>query len=153
MTGIQSIESDIRQLHARCADAVWRKDSEGFANCYTTDGEWIIAGFHFRGRAEVARGFQQLLGPNQRVLMHLGTPILTPAEHGVLGRTYVTEDVKAADNRGLKTMGIYHERFVRLGEQWFFRWRQFDLHYFGPADLSGPLLDCPDRGPPPGMPE
>lgn len=100
MTRIQSIESGIRQLHARCADAVWRKDGDGFAGCFTTDGEWIIAGFHFRGQAAIVEGFRQLLGPNQRVLMHFGTPILTPGEPLVLGRTYVTEDVKGTDDRG-----------------------------------------------------
>ncbi len=152
MTRIQSIESDIRQLHARCADTVWRKDSEGFANCYTADGEWIIAGFHFRGRAEIARGFLQFLDLNQRVLMHFATPILTVDDTRVCGRTYVTEDIKTLDGRGLKTMGVYHENFARTGEQWLFERREFDTHYFGPPDFSGSLNDCPDRGPP-GMPE
>lgn len=152
MTSMHVVESEIRQLHARCADAVWRKDRDEFANCFTEDGEWIIAGFHFRGRNELTRGFTQFLDLNQRVLMRFGTPILTPADHTLLGRTYVIEDIKTLDNRGMKTIGIYHERFVQLGDQWRFRWRHFDTHYHGPPDLSEPFRSCPDRGSPPGMP-
>lgn len=152
LTRLHVAESGIRQLHARCADAVWRKDADGFANCFTENGEWIIAGIHFRGRAQLASGFKRFLDLNQRVLMRFGTPILTLGDPTVLGRTYVIEDIKTLDNRGMKTIGIYHERFVLQGDQWLFQWRHFDTHYHGPPDLSEPLTNCPDHGPPPGMP-
>jgi uncharacterized protein (TIGR02246 family) len=145
-------ESGIRQLHARCADAVWRKDSAAFAECFVEDGEWIIAGVHARGRGQLATEFDKFLGLNERVLMHFGTPILHVGDGAAIGRTYAWEDIGTTNGRGMKTIGTYHERFVLTGGGWLFAWRRFDLHYFGPPDLSGPFFDIPEYGPPPAMP-
>jgi uncharacterized protein (TIGR02246 family) len=150
--GFARAECGIRQLHARCIDAVWRKDSAAFADCFAVDGEWIIAGVHARGRAQLVAVFDKFLGLNERVLMHFGAPILSLGDGSAVGRTHVSEDVKTVDGRGMKTIGIYHERLVLAGDRWLFAWRRFDMHYFGPPDLSGPFFDVPDQGPPPGPP-
>jgi len=146
------VESGIRQLYARCIDAVWRKNSGEFAGCFAEDGEWKIAGLHMRGREEIDEGFKKLLSPNERVLMIPSLPVLDIGEGTVSGRTYVTELVKKKDNQGLRTIGTYFERFVQQGERWLFQWRHFALHYYGPPDLSAPFYDHPDFGSPPNMP-
>jgi hypothetical protein len=144
MIAFHLAESGIRQLHARCIDAVWRKDAAAFADCFTADGEWIIAGVHARGRAQLKIEFDQFLGLNERVLMHFGAPILSVEDGSAVGRTHVYEDVKTIDGRGMKTIGTYHERFVLAGDLWLFAWRRFDMRYFGSPDLSGPFLDVPE---------
>jgi hypothetical protein len=50
-------------------------------------------------------------------------------------------------------MGIYFERFVEQGERWRFTWRLYQLHYMGPADLTGSFFPQADYGPPPAMPD
>jgi ketosteroid isomerase-like protein len=145
-------ESGIRQLHARCVDAVWRKDTAAFVDCYAEDGEWKIAGMHMRGRGEIGSRFEQLIGRNQRVLMRFGTPVLEVAGGTASGRTYTTEYVKRVDGQALMTIGNYYERFVEQGDRWRFQWRHFDLYYLGRPDLSEPLYECREYGLPPGMP-
>lgn len=134
-------ESGIRQLHARCAEAVWRKDAAAFANCFVEAGEWVIAGVHARGREQLAAELDKFLSLNERVLMHFGTPILSLGDGVVLGQTATSEDVRTHDGRGMRTLGTYHERFVVDGRDWRFAWRRFDMHYFGRRELSDPFLD------------
>jgi uncharacterized protein (TIGR02246 family) len=152
MTDFVTAEAGIRQLHARCADAVWRKDYEGFGDCFTEDAEWRISGMVLRGRDEIVGNLKRLLPKFHRVLMTFRTPIIEVGEGTASGRTYTTEQSTFSDGRPATTIGIYYERFVNQGGQWRFSWRLFQLHYMGPADLSGPFFDNPDFGPPPSMP-
>jgi ketosteroid isomerase-like protein len=145
-------ESGIRQLHARCVDAVWRKDAKAFADCFTEDGEWHIARLQFRGRAAVEKAFAEFLGQFDRALMTFRTPCLEVKGGTAAGRTYVTEQSRYTNGRSVNSIGIYYERFVEQGGSWRFSWRHFQLHYVGPPDLSGQFFENPEYGPPPGMP-
>lgn len=140
-TAFPFTESGIRQLHARCAEAVWRKDGAAFADCFVEDGQWVIAGVHARGRDQIRAEFDRFLALNERVLMRFGTPVLWRDGDAVVGRTFASEDIKTVGGRGLKTIGVYHERFVASGGGWLFERRQFDLHYFGARDLSDTFFD------------
>ena len=152
MTDFVAAECGIRQLQARCVDAIWRKDARAFAECFSEDGEWKIAGLHMRGRAEIEATFAKLLGLCERVLTFVGAPILEVGEGTVTGRTYVAENAKLTNGQSAHTIGVYHERFGETAEGWKFRWRHWSLKYRGPADLSGDFYDTPDYGRPPGMP-
>lgn len=152
MTNFPLAESSIRQLHARCVDAVWRKDAASFADCFTEDGEWKLAGMHLRGRAEIKSGFEKFLAPCERIFMSLGTPVLEIGTGTATGRTLVTECAQHADGQVIRTIGLYYERFVEHNDRWRFKWRHWALHYYGPPDFSAPFLDTPEYGPPPGMP-
>jgi len=153
MTEFVVADSGIRQLYARFTDAVWRKDADAFANCFAEDGEWKLAGLHIRGRAEIGSIFAKLLSDCDRVLMIQGTPVLEVGQGTARGRIHVTELAKMADGSSAMTIGVYYDRYVEQGDLWCFQWRHFGLHYRGPTDLSAALVDCPDYGPPPGMPD
>lgn len=146
-------ESGIRQLHARCIDAVWRQDAEVFADCFTLDGEWKVGGMHLRGREEIGSTFARLLALNDRVLIIPGIPLLEIKGDEAVGRVQSTELAKLPDGSSVMTLGIFFDRYVQEGERWRFRWRHFSLHYRGPVDLSGSLVPSPDYGAFPGMPE
>lgn len=142
----------IRQLHARFADAVWRKDAEAFAQCFAEDAEWKIAGQHFRGRAEIGATIGKLLAACARVRILAATPILEVGQGAATGRFPMTELARMSDGSSALTLGVYHDRYVEQGQRWLFQWRHFSLHYRGPVDLSADLVDSPDYGPFPGMP-
>jgi uncharacterized protein (TIGR02246 family) len=153
MTPLAVADCGVRQLYARYADAVWRRDPAAFVDCFTADGEWKIAGHHLRGREEIAGGFARFMAPSERVLMLVGATVLGLADDGSLsGRTPVTERIRLADGRGVRTIGVYHERYQDEGDRWRFRRRHWSLHYYGAPDLSGPFFESSDYGPPPGMP-
>lgn len=152
MTDFVSAECGIRQLQARCIEAIWRKDAKAFANCFTEDGEWKIAGMHMRGRAEIEATFGKLLGLCERVHTQASTPILDVGDGVAFGRTYVSENAKLLNGQFAHTIGIYYERYAETPDGWKFTWRHWSLQYRGPNDFSAPFYDSPDYGPHPGMP-
>lgn len=143
-------EFAIRQLHARYAEAVFRKDAEAFAACWHEQAEWHIAGCHAVGRQAIAELFARLIGPSRRVLMQAGAPLLAFGGPEITGRVHVTELVKRDEGEALRTIGVYDDRYRGQGTDWHFAERRWMLFYRGPVDLSGDLLDPPGYGPPLG---
>jgi hypothetical protein len=152
MTDFIVAESAIRQLHARYADAVWRKDYDAFGDCFTEDAEWRISGMILRGRVEIVDAMKRLMPRFRRVLITLRTPILEVGNGTATGRTYLSEQSVFEDGRPYGPLGLYYERFVDQGERWRFSWRLFQTLYSGPPDMSGTFFENPDYGPPPAMP-
>lgn len=147
-----SIADAIRDLHARYADAVWRKDFAAFGACFTTDAEWRIGGLELRGRTQILQAIETILGNFHRVLITFQSPILDITEKGVSGRTYIQEQVARTDGSANISIGRYYEHFALEDGRWRLAWRLFQLHYSGPPDLSGRFHDWDDYGAPPGMP-
>ena len=152
MIDVMTAEFAVRQLQARYADALWRKDSQSFADLFAEDAEWKIAGMHLRGRLEIKRIFEQFMVHVERTLMTFRTPMVDIVDGIVTSRTYVTESNKFSDGRTAETIGIYYERFVAQNGRFRFQWRHWNLYYIGPPDFSARLYDCREYGPPPGMP-
>jgi len=142
----------IRQLYARFADAVFRLDGDAFADCFSEDGVWKIAGMEIATRAVIREKFDLLLSTSAKVQIITGTPVLEVGEGEASGRIQLTELVKLKDGGSAITIGTYFDRYVEAGGVWRFSWRHFSLHYRGPIDLSADLVDSPDYGPPPAMP-
>lgn len=145
-------ETAIRQLQARYTDAVWRKDLDAFADCFTEDAEWRIEGTVLRGRTGIVENMRRLLPNFHAILMTFRTPILEVGNGTASGRTYSTQNGILRDGRPGTVIGIYYERFVDQGDRWRYSWRLYQTHYMGPADVKGPLFENPDFGPPPNMP-
>jgi uncharacterized protein (TIGR02246 family) len=145
-------ESAVRQLHARYADALWRKDADAFAALFAEDAEWKVAGMHLQGRDAIREAFATFMRHIGRTLMLFGPPAVELTPEGASSRTLVTENNKFADGRTASTIGVYFERFVRQADGWRFAWRHWNLYYIGPPDFTAPLYEVREYGPPPGMP-
>ena len=152
MTDLAGAEAGIRQLQARYTDAVWRKDAEAFAACFSPDGEWRISGMALKGREEIGATIARILANANRVLISFRTPILEVGNGVAHGRTYVTEQCSWTHREPNTSIGRYYEHFVEQDGLWLFEWRLFQILYSGPADLSGEWHEQPDFGAPPGMP-
>ena len=153
MTDFMVAECGIRQLHARCIDAVWRQDADVFADCFTEDGVWKVAGKMFTGREVIRPTFTKLLGLNDRVMIIPGIPMLEVDGDKAVGRVQSTELSKLPDGSAFLTLGVFYDRYVKESDGWRFQWRHFSLHYRGPMDMSADLVPTPDYGAFPGMPE
>ncbi len=146
-------EMAIRQLHVKYADAVWRKDFAAFGDCFAEDCEWRIGGMILRGRDEIVRTFEGIIGHFNRVLLTFRTPIIEVGQGTASARTYVNEMTARKDGGPSTALGLYFERFVDQGDQWRFKWRLWQTLYRGNADLSGVFFDNADFGAPPQMPD
>jgi ketosteroid isomerase-like protein len=142
----------VRQQHARYLDAVWRKDFEAFGDCFAEDAEWRIGGRILRGRADIVANLKRLMPNFHRVLMTFRTPLVHIENGEVTSRTYVTEQNAFLNGRPGNSIGTYFERYVKQGDRLRFKWRMFQLHYIGTADITTPLFENAEFGPPPGMP-
>ncbi len=152
MTDFLEAESGIRQLHARYADAVWRKDADAFGDCFAEDCEWRIFGQVVRGRAEVLAFIGEVFGRLSRILITLRPPVLEVGDGVASARVYFTEQSVRPNGQPLALIGTDFERLVQQGDRWRFAWRHFQCHYYGPPDFTGSYFDNPDYGAPPGMP-
>ena len=145
-------EAGIRRLHARYADAVFRKDYVSFAECFTPDAQWLIVGRTLHGPGEIVAFLEARMARFHWVLMTFGTPLLELGQNSATGRTYVTEQSAAKDGQHTSSVATYYERFHEQNGEWKRSWAMFQLHYLGPADLSGTFFPQTDYGPPPAMP-
>lgn len=153
MSTFTAAEAGIRQLQARCADAIWRKDAEALGDCFTEDAVWRLSAGVRRGRAEIVETMRAGFSNFRAIFLTLRPPLLELGEGIASGRTYVTEEGARADGTGYAIIGIYFERFARgMDERWRFSWRHFQAHYAGPPRLTGAFIDAHDFGAPPAMP-
>lgn len=145
-------EYEIRQLHARYSDAIFRKDAASVAALFAPDGEWRVGGQIIKGAENITSFLEGVFPQFSRILMTFRTPIVDVASGEISSRTYVTENSQFADGRPFGPIGIYFDRFVEVDGHLRFQWRLFQTHYAGPPDMTAEFLDVPDYGPPPGMP-
>jgi len=145
------VDSAIGQLHARYVDAVWRKDSAAFGQCWAENARWQIAGIDARGRAAVVETFDRLIAPSLAVLMLPGAVVLDETPAGVVGRVTVTELIRRPE-ASMRTIGRYYDRYAREEGIWRFAARHWHAAYRGATDLSDEMLPREDHGPPPHIP-
>src|SRR5438309_1229027 len=108
MIDLVAADAGVRQMHARYANAVWRKDFTTYGEFWTQDAEFRIAGLTHKGRENIVAFLHRAMADVDWVRMDFESPILDPApDGGVLARTQVWEE-----NVLMKGMGIYWERLV-----------------------------------------
>lgn len=146
-------QAAVIQLQARYADAIWRKDLDTLADCFTPNAEWRIGGRIMAGRDAIVEQLSLVLPKFKRILMTMRNPHLEVTSSGASARTYVTENNVYADGTPVMGIGTYFDRVVDEGGQWRFSWRLFQTIYLGPPDYSGRFFEGnPDFGSAPAMP-
>jgi len=137
-------ELAIRNLVARYADAVNRRDEALWGSTWAADGEWLILGHQPRGRDDVVALWRNLMGSFSFVLqlIHSGN-VDIGADH-VTGRWYMSEIWKRADGSSGLTVGVYQDFYVQTEGDWRFSRRRIDLLYMGPPDLSAEPIPLPN---------
>lgn len=152
MTDLIAAERGIRDLHARYTDAVFRKDFDAFAECFTQGAEWRISGRVIRGRAEIKDMITIIMANFIRVFITFRTPMVDVVDGEVVARTYMDEKCAWKNGDTNIAIGHYFDRFAEEDGRWRFTWRLFETLYRGDPDLTGTFFDRTDWGPPPGMP-
>jgi hypothetical protein len=153
MLELRDAEDGIRRFHARYADAVFRRDYDTFADCFTTPTDWRVGGSILRTPSEAVEFLKDKMDLFHWVMMTFRTPIVEVTGTGTASsRTYVTEQNAFKDGRPGNSVATYYERFVLANGIWRRAYAFFQLHYMGSADGAGMHFQQPSYGPPPAMP-
>lgn len=129
-------ELEIRNLVARYADAVSRRDTDLWAATWADGGAWNVMGMSAEGREDVAALFSKLVGGFAFVVQHAASGYVEFQDEGASGKWQITEYGQLGGTP-LLTVGLYDDTYVREGGAWLFAERSFQPIYSGPPDLSG----------------
>ena len=138
-------KNEIRDLVARYADAVTRRDEKAWGETWTEDGEWHVIGRTASGREAVGALWQTLLGGLSFVVQLANTEQITVEGDRGSGRWYVTEYARSNDGTALLNVGFYRDEYRRVDGSWRFARRRFDALYMGPPDLGGATFPHPEE--------
>lgn len=142
-------ELEIRELVARYADAVNRRDAEAWDATWTKEGEWVVFGTPFQGEKRLET-WRTLMGGLRFVVQLVHSGVIELQGDEAIARWYLTEQGMSVGDEPMLSLGVYHDRCRRTGEGWRFVSRRFDPLYIGQPDLSGqinPFPQVPDWGP------
>ena len=129
-------ELALRELVARYADAVCRRDAAAWRATWAADGEWQIMGQTVQGRDEIVALWERLMGGIPQVIQIPHEGLIEIEGDRASLRWYVTEQGKLADGSALVMSGVYLDECVKEDEIWLFAKRVFHSLYSGPPDLS-----------------
>ena len=136
-------ELAIRNLVARYADAVNRRDEALWRSTWAADGEWLILGYQPHGRDEVVALWRELMGAFSFVLQLIHSGNVDIGDDRATGRWYMSEVWKRADGTAGLTVGVYQDFYAHAEGEWRFSRRRIDLLYMGPPDLSAEPIPLP----------
>ena len=137
-------ELEIRNLVARCADAVARRDADAWGATWAEDGEWLILGQSTKGRDQVVGLWTNLMSGFSFVIQLPSGGIIEIEGPRASGRWYITEQGQDASGAPILNIGIYQDEYCRVGDQWRFLRRRFDPLYLGPPDLTAKPFPYPE---------
>jgi len=129
-------ELEIRNLVARYADAVSRRDHERWAATWAKQGSWSLMGMTAQGREDVAALFAKLTSGFAFVVQHVPSGYVEFDGEAASGKWQISEHGQLGGNP-LLTLGLYEDDYVREDGAWLFASRRFQPVYSGPPDLSG----------------
>ncbi|HJN92747.1 MAG TPA: nuclear transport factor 2 family protein [Dehalococcoidia bacterium] len=136
-------ELEIRELVARYADAVCRRDTEAWGATWAADGAWAILGQTTAGRAAVVALWERLMGGMAQVVQIPHEGILQFDGDAAKGCWYITEYGQLADGTAMLTLGLYHDEYVQEDGAWRFGRRAFHALYSGAPTLADAFHSLP----------
>ena len=114
-------ELALRELVARYADAVCRRDAAAWGATWAADGEWQIMGQTVQGRDEIVALWERLMGGIPQVIQIPHEGLIEIEGDRASLRWYVTEQGKLADGSALVMSGVYLDECVKEDEVWLFQ--------------------------------
>ncbi len=122
-------EAALRRLISRYCDAVMRNDVKQFVGCWTKDAVWHLGDKPSKGRAAIQQHFETALAGLAWVVQSAPQMVFEVDEvRGTgTGRVLVNERFKRSTGKVGTLLATYHDRYVRVGGEWLFAERRFEL--------------------------
>ena len=123
-------KEEIRELTARYADSVWRRDPDSAVELFAEDGVMDVGnGTVLVGRAALREGYRSMLTIDLQPFVHGN--VIELAGDIATGRCYL--DLRGSvDGKSMTGAGFYEDAYVRTRAGWKFQTRKLVMRYFTP---------------------
>lgn len=141
MSGSVADELAIRNLVARYADAVWRRDGDAWEATWATEGTWTLPGGHeVAGRNNIRAAWERAMSryPTVVQLIHQGE--IRFDDHAATGRWYLSERGTTVDGDPIDHVGAYDDTYIAGDGGWRFLTRRFEVIAVGSAGVAPAAL-------------
>jgi uncharacterized protein (TIGR02246 family) len=132
MPSVVEEKDAIREVLARYCFALDGGKFAEMAALFTEDGTWHTAFGKATGRAEIAKFAAGLrahrLGPTPRAIHHVTNVVVTLDGDSAKVRSNWTTVQNAPDGPKIGSGGAYDDDMVKIGGNWFFRYRTIDRY-------------------------
>ncbi len=132
-------ELAIRNLVARYADAVCRRDATSWTATWAPDSTWEVGSVTTHGPAEARAFWQSALAKYPWLVQVVASGEVFEGETGPRGVWYVVELQQVEDGNVRMVVGRYEDRYVNHAGRWAFASRRFQMTYRGergPAEVT-----------------
>ncbi|MEM7078349.1 MAG: nuclear transport factor 2 family protein [Pseudomonadota bacterium] len=140
-------ERDIRDLVARYADAVIRRDKDAWGDTWAADGRWKLPGARLvEGREAIVELWLGAMARFKFVAQIIHQGLVRMDGDEAFGRFTLTEHLQFADGGGMFNVGVYQDRYVNTADGWRFAERHYTALYNdqGSGDMTGAVVDYPE---------
>jgi len=121
---------EIRELLARYADGVNRRDIDAWSEVWMEDGISITNGVVKReGREAIVALYAKAMNNTESMLQLVHNGYIDVDGDSATGRWYVSEHHGLGDGKSIYLIGVYQDRYVRTTQGWKFAERHFDQLY------------------------
>ena len=136
---MNSVEDELalRNLMGRYVDAVFRSDAEAWAATWAEDARWNVVGTDVIGRDNIVGLWQQLMTTFEFALMLPSSSQFEVNGDQASGHYYLQEFTRDQAGKSSTLISRYIDTYSRVGGDWLYQSRQYEIIYNGPADLSG----------------
>jgi len=121
-------DNALRQLIARYCDAVVRRDAEAFGACWATDATWQLTK-PITGRVAIVAAFRKLLTGFDWLVQSAPNAVfeVDEAAGAGTGRVLINETFQSKQDGAGALVGMYHDRYQRVGNRWLFVERRIEI--------------------------
>jgi len=138
----------IQRLVHRYADAVVHRDPVQWGSCWAADAAWVLGpGRTANGVDEIVAMWKAAMSGIDAVVQTVdnGDAWYTSADRSTAaGRWYITETFRRPTSSGI-LRAHYDDSYVQRDGGWRFANRALQIHYHGPADLSGTFMNTEEQ--------
>ncbi len=121
-------DNALRHLISRYCDAVIRKDAAAFGDCWTADAVWGLAK-PVEGREAIVAYFGKLMAGVTWLMQTAPNAVFEVDETAGTGtgRVLIHEDYQSKKDGPGSLVGVYHDRYQRVGHTWLFAERRIEI--------------------------
>jgi len=133
----------LQQLMGRYVDAANRRDGESWAQTWAEDGCWSLMGMDVEGREAILGLWQQVMAGFEFALLVPSSHVIDIDGDSATGHWYLQEFTRDLQGEPMQAVSRYTDRYARIGGQWYFARRQYDIIYRGASPMEGGYTPLP----------